>query len=122
MSRKKRFKSLVKPWDSSRSSYATVKLTHRQPVHTHTHTHSHTHSHIHASVSLNMGHKDHAEEKTITYIHLMHAAAAAAVHDHVGSLEFRSAELRSCGFAHISAKLPPLPDDSCNWKINMQVK
>lgn len=35
VSEEERFKSLVKLWDSSRSSYATVRLTHRQQ-HTHT--------------------------------------------------------------------------------------
>lgn len=41
---RKRFKSSVKLWDSSRSSYATVRLAHRQrDPHTHTHTYMSMH-------------------------------------------------------------------------------
>lgn len=41
-SEEERFKSLVKLWDSSRSSYATVRLAHRRQQRTCTHTHTRT--------------------------------------------------------------------------------
>lgn len=41
-SEEERFKSLVKLWDSSRSSYATVRLPHRRQQRTCTHTHTRT--------------------------------------------------------------------------------
>lgn len=70
-SEKERFKSLVKLWDSSRSSYATVR---------HTHTHTYT-----CNAMLNMRHKDPVRSSPgpSDMMHTSRAATAAKAHDHV---------------------------------------
>lgn len=73
-SEKERFKSLVKLWDSSRSPYATVGLTHRQQ-----------HTHVQVQALLNMRHKDHTEAniKGSDTMHTSHVDAAAKEQNHM---------------------------------------